>query len=352
MNFYAIKSINHLRFTLNGSVLIRLLIGGLSGMLAPVMASESAERFLERDSVREYIRELSVEHQLDSHRISDLFSKLKRQQSVLDAISRPAERTLTWREYRPIFITQERINGGVQFLQQHKSLLKRAEDRFGVPAEVITAIIGVETYYGRITGSYSVLEALATLAFDYPPRAAFFSSELTEFILLSEAEGWDTVNVKGSYAGAMGMPQFIASSYRAYAIDFDKDGQRDLFNNPADIIGSVANYLARAGWVEGAPIAESWMRDAGVSSSIRALVSDTLKPDVRGDQVQALGFDSEALAIGTQSDSRLSVMMLNGKQGEELWIGYKNFYAITRYNHSHLYAMAVFQLADAIRLAS
>ena len=158
MNFEAIKTINHLRFTWNGSVFLTLLlIGGLSGMLAPVMASESAERFLERDSVREYIRELSVEHQLDSHRISDLFSKLKRQQSVLDAISRPAERTLTWREYRPIFITQERISGGVQFLRQHKSLLKRAEDRFGVPAEVITAIIGVETYYGRISGSYSAV---------------------------------------------------------------------------------------------------------------------------------------------------------------------------------------------------
>ena len=328
------------------------LVVALFGIAPAVKADENAERFLQRDSVREYIRDLSAEHQLNPNRISGLFAKLKRQQDILDAISRPAERTLTWREYRPIFITQKRIDGGVEFLEQHRELLARAEDRFGVPAEIITAIIGVETFYGRITGSYGVLEALATLAFDYPPRSAFFSSEMTEFILLGEAEGWDTVNIKGSYAGAMGMPQFIASSYREYAIDFDGDGKRDLFENTADIIGSVANYLGRHGWVQDGPIAEPWDPETGTSSQIEALVSESLKPDVGAERVQALGFNSNSLAIGTSQDRLLSVMALNGEQGEELWIGYANFYTITRYNHSHLYAMAVYQLADAIRRAS
>ena len=324
----------------------------LPGIAPAVMADEDAEQFLQRDSVREYIRDLSAEHQLNRNRISGLFANLKRQQDILDAISRPAERTLTWREYRPIFITQKRIDDGVEFLQQHRELLTRAEDRFGVPAEIITAIIGVETFYGRITGSYGVLEALATLAFDYPPRSEFFSSEMTEFILLSEAEGWDTVNIKGSYAGAMGMPQFIASSYREYAIDFDEDGKRDLFENTADIIGSVGNYLGRHGWVEDGPIAERWDPDDGRSRQIKALVSDSLKPDVDAESVQALGFDSDLLTTGIKNNRLLSVMALNGEQSEELWIGYANFYAITRYNHSHLYAMAVFQLADAIRSGS
>jgi membrane-bound lytic murein transglycosylase B len=281
-----------------------------------------------------------------------LFANASSQQSVLDAISNPAERSLTWQEYRPIFLTRERIDAGLDFFDEHRALLSQAQERFGVPAEVITAIIGVETFYGRITGSYKVLEALATLAFDYPPRAEFFLSELSEFIVLAAKEGWDTPNVKGSYAGAMGFPQFISSSYRAYAIDFDNDGKRDLFANPADIIGSVAHYLAKHGWVAEAPIAERWQVDDMYTDAVRWLVSDSLKPDVNVSTVRALGFDSGMLDAGTQADRLLSVVALNGSQDEELWIAYQNFYAITRYNHSHLYAMAVFQLADAIRNAS
>jgi len=322
------------------------------GVIPLVSASEKTEGFLNRSEVRQYIHELSDEHGLNVHTVSGLFANTSSQQSVLDKISSPAERTLTWREYRPIFITQERINAGLEFFDAHKPLLLQAQTRYGVPAEVITAIIGVETFYGRITGSYNVLEALATLAFDYPPRSSFFSSELSEFIVLGSKEGWDMRNIKGSYAGAMGFPQFISSSYRAYAIDFDNDGKRDLFNSTADIIGSVANYLARHGWVADAPIAERWQADAASSDAARSLVSDSLKPAVNADALRVLGFDSNLLDVGTQSDEPLSVMLLNGSQGEELWIGYRNFYAITRYNHSRLYAMAVFQLADAIRTAS
>ncbi len=325
----------------------------LTSAFSSSLADENSERFLQRESVRSFITSFSNEHGIDANRLSGMFVRLASQQSILDAISRPAERTLTWREYRPIFLTPKRTEDGKAFLEKHSEILKRAEAEFGVPATVITAIIGVETSYGRITGSYKVLEALATLAFDYPPRAEFFSAEMEEFILLSELEGWDTVNVKGSYAGAMGMPQFIASSYREYAIDFDNDGKRDLFDSHADIIGSVANYLARHGWVKSAPIAERWqLPDTIVNDEVRDLVRTNLRPVVNADTVRALGFDTPALAQAAAANKLLSVMTMQGDDAEEVWVGYRNFYAITRYNHSRLYAMAVFQLAESIRDAS
>ena len=308
----------------------------------------SSALFVEREDVRDYISALSAERDLDKERITQLFSGLSSQQSILDAISRPAERTLSWREYRAIFIKQKRIDLGRQFVIEHSALLARASESYGVPANVIAAIIGVETFYGRITGKHGVLEALATLAFDYPPRANFFRSELSEFLVLSEAESWDTGSVKGSYAGAMGLPQFISSSYRQYAIDFDGDGKRDLFNSSADAIGSVANYLARHGWVEDAPIAAPWPQSAKMPSKVKSLVSKSLKPGVSADAVRRLGFVSPTLEPGTAANRLLSVMVLVGAQGEEVWVGYRNFYAITRYNHSRLYAMAVFQLANAL----
>jgi membrane-bound lytic murein transglycosylase B len=308
----------------------------------------SAAPFVEREDVRDFISALSLERDLDEERIMQLFAGLSSQQSILDAISRPAERTLSWREYRPIFIKQKRIDLGRQFVIDHSALLLRASETYGVPANVIAAIIGVETFYGRITGKHRVLESLATLAFDYPPRAKFFRSELSEFLVLSEAEGWDTGSVKGSYAGAMGLPQFISSSYRHYAVDFDGDGKRDLFNSSADAIGSVANYLARHGWVEDAPIAAQWTQPAVVPAQIKSLVSKSLKPAVSAEAVKTLGFMSPTLEAGTATNRLLSVMVLKGAQVEEVWVGYRNFYAITRYNHSRLYAMAVVQLADAL----
>lgn len=201
-------------------------------------------------------------------------------------------------------------------------------------------------------GRFVVLESLATLAFDFPKRAGFFRKELTEFILLGDLEGWRHRDVKGSYAGAMGMPQFISSSYREYAVDFDENGVRDLFASHADIIGSVANYLKRHGWTENAPVAEQWIPENGIDEATRALVSESLKPQVDAARVRALGFSSEQLDQGAIDQHRLSVMTFNGDTAEELWVGYKNFYAITRYNHSRLYALAVFQLAQAIKSAS
>jgi membrane-bound lytic murein transglycosylase B len=215
-----------------------------------------------------------------------------------------------------------------------------------VPPVIVTAIIGVETMYGRITGGYRVLDALATLSFDYPPRSKFFKRELGEFILLAREEKKMITELKGSYAGAMGMGQFIPSSYRAYAVDFDGDGFRDIWNNPADAIGSVANYLAKHGW----------QRDKQITFEVIAAKVPTdvfnvsLKPSKSIAELRALGMADDLGRL--DPEQAVSPMLLNGKGGEEFWIGLNNFYVITRYNHSKLYAMAVFQLSEGLREGS
>lgn len=322
-------------------------------------ASVDADGYLSRESVRNWIRETSADRGLNRHRVAGLFARLERRDDIIEKISAPAERTLTWREYRPIFLGEKRIEAGRQYLTEHRAVFERAEARFGVPAEVIAAIIGVETFYGRITGSDRVLEALATLGFDYPPRASFFLSELAEFLTLAEQEGWDPLEIRGSYAGAMGLPQFISSSYQRYAVDFDEDGRVDLFESVEDVIGSVAHYLESHGWQPGATVAERWSPASEQRASALALVREELKPSIEPATVRELGFRGgsgrEAASDGAAGDERvapakgrLSVMAFEGETGEELWVGYMNFYAITRYNHSRLYALAVHQLAEAL----
>jgi len=311
-------------------------------ILAPAELTESPESsFLNRKIVRDYIQTVSNEHELDANRLAVLFANTEPQQSVLDAISRPAEKVLTWAQYRPIFIKQTRIDAGRAFIREHAETLNRAEQEFGVPAEIVAAIIGVETFYGRVTGRHGVLESVATLAFDYPPRAEFFKSELTQFLILSHAEQWDTAAIKGSYAGAMGWPQFISSSYRHYAIDFDDDGKRDLFNSIDDVIGSGANYLSEHGWQSGQPVATALSVSANERAAVKALQRKSLKPAIAPSTVNALGFNIDGSNL-------VSVMNFQGKGGEEAWVGYKNFYVITRYNHSAMYALAVFQLGELL----
>ncbi|NND91031.1 MAG: lytic murein transglycosylase B [Granulosicoccus sp.] len=310
--------------------------------------SGTADNYLHREDVRLFLDELSSDSGIDRIRLAGIVARAQRQSSVLEAISRPAERTLTWREYRPIFLGQERVQQGREFLQEHADLLARANATYAVPPSIIAAIIGVETFYGRITGKHQVLDSLVTLAFDYPPRSAFFRQELREFLMLSEAEGWNAHERFGSYAGAMGTPQFISSSYRQYAVDFDGDGTRDLFNSMADVIGSVANYLAVHGWVAGAPVADPWPVGNVVPDEVQALLRRSLTPTVSGDTVRALGFTSENFALGTADRHLLSVMVLAGAEGDEVWVGYRNFYVISRYNRSQLYVMAVLQLAQSI----
>lgn len=320
-------------FTVAGAI---VLLG-----LVPWAKLWAAEPFLTRDDVRLYVADIAKEHQLDPYRLANLFAAIKPQQSILDAVSKPAEQALTWAQYRPIFIKQKRVEKGRAFMQEHAEDLARAQATFGVPANIIAAIIGVETYYGKVTGKHGVLESLSTLAFDYPPRAKFFKAELTEFLILSQVENWDALKVKGSYAGAMGWPQFISSSYREYAIDFDQDGATDLFNSVPDAIGSVANYLKRHGWKANGPIAEPLTLTTENKTATKALVRKSLKPVISPKTLLNLGYDVNAGAP-------VSVLVLDGKAGEEAWVGYTNFYAITRYNHSSMYALAVYQLSEQL----
>jgi membrane-bound lytic murein transglycosylase B len=230
----------------------------------------------------------------------------------------------------------------VAFWGRHEDILADAEARFGVEPEYVVAIIGVETYYGRRTGSFPVLDTLTTLGFDYPPRSRFFSSELEHYLLLTREESLDPLRLKGSYAGAMGKGQFISSSYRAYAVDFDGDGQRDLWGSTRDAVGSVANYLARHGWTHRAPVT--------VPASARGeayldLLDAGLKPSLDAAALRAAGVSP------APGDAPVALVALEAEAGTELWLGHNNFYVITRYNRSPLYAMAVHQLAQAIREA-
>ncbi len=295
------------------------------------------------DKARQFITDITARHSLNAAELRGLFKQIERQDSVIKAISRPAERVLKWKGYRPIFITDKRIAAGVKFWREHRELLDKVEREYGVPSEIIVAIIGVETFFGRYKGKYSALASLATLAFDYPPRSKFFRSELEQFLLLVKEESLDPLAVKGSYAAAMGMPQFISSSYREYAVDFDGDGRRDLWNNIADVTGSVANYFRRHGWQRGQPIAEKVSPDG---ERYKPLIAKKLKPTVSNAQLQAAGIELKQPSKGDKSLYRLI-----GSKGEELWVGHKNFYVITRYNHSKLYAMAVFQLSQRIAAA-
>jgi membrane-bound lytic murein transglycosylase B len=289
-----------------------------------------------------FIEEMVTEHQFDRTHLENMFKDVEVKQSILKAISRPAEKSKPWYEYRNIFIHDSRINGGVAFWKEHADDLARAEKEFGVPAEIIVAILGVETRYGGNVGSFRVIDALSTLAFRYPPRSKFFRSELKHFFILTREEGMSQLTPVGSYAGAMGLGQFMPSSYRAYAVDFDADQHRDIWKNPTDAIGSIANYLKRHGWVAN----ESIVHKAVVTDAPTVLIEKGIKPNLSRDD---LATNNVVVADLPAGDDLLSVFSLTQKSGEEYWVARQNFYSITRYNHSRMYAMAVTQLAEAIR---
>jgi membrane-bound lytic murein transglycosylase B len=305
-------------------------------------ATLRAESLLGRSEVREFVSEMVARHGFDGARLATLFGEVALQPSIITAITRPAE-AKPWHAYREIFLTESRIAGGAEFWRTHAATLERAEQHFGVPPEVVVAIIGVETRYGGVTGRYRVIDALATLAFDYPRRADFFRRELEAFLLLSREEALDPLTPLGSYAGAMGLGQFIPSSYRHYAVDFDFDGVRDLFANPVDAIGSVANYFKEHGWRPGEPV----VAPATVSGAdYRKLLDLGYKPVRRLERFAGYGVSS---AAGLDGEQLAALLELEGKEGPEHWVALHNFYVITRYNHSPLYAMAVHQLSQAIQ---
>ena len=295
----------------------------------------------ERDDVRQFIEEMVIEHGFEREALSRQFSRAKIADSILKAISRPAE-AKPWFEYRKIFLTSDRIKQGVRFLEENLETLQKAETEYGVPVEIIVAIIGVETRYGRHAGRYNVLDSLSTLAFEYPKRSKFFRSELKEFLLLAREQKLDPLTVKGSYAGAMGIPQFISSSYRNYAVDFDKDGKIDIWDNPVDAIGSVGNYFKVHGWLAGEIVA---VKAKVEGDAYLAVLSKGLEPHINSGELIEFGISAEGMP---KEHSDIKFLEYELAKGREFWLGYKNFYVITRYNHSSLYAMAVFQLAGEI----
>ncbi|MDX1605703.1 MAG: lytic murein transglycosylase B [Candidatus Competibacterales bacterium] len=305
--------------------------------------AEDAAQTALRPEIQSFIREMAAEHGFDQARLTEQFARIRRRDDIIALITRPAERTKPWHEYRAIFLDRQRIENGAAFWREHATTLARAEQTYGVPPEIVTAIIGVETRYGRVTGRDGVLEALTTLAFDYPRRADFFRRELEEYLLLTREEGIDPLSLLGSYAGAMGIAQFMPSSYRAYAVDFDDDGLRDLWHNPVDAIGSAASYLGEHGWRAGAPVVAA----AEVSGSAwRAQLDQGMEPRLTVAEWRALGVRPEVPV----DDARRAILLeLEGADGPIYRLGFHNFYVITRYNRSPLYAMAVFELAQAIR---
>ena len=307
-------------------------------LLLPIAAQAN---YAQRKDVQEFINQMVDKHDFDRAVLNQWFAKAKKLDGVLEKIAKPAEKTLTWEKYRPIFLSQKRIKLGKKFLQKHHALLERAEKETGVSKNVIAAIIGVETYYGSHKGKTSVFDSLTTLGFDYPPRSKFFRSELEHFLLLAREVDIDVSSIKGSYAGAMGMPQFISSSYRAYAVDFDGDGKRNLWDNEADVIGSVANYFKKHGWQRGGDVVQR----ARVKTEPAEPTRNKLKPHTSISDFRRQGVITDKAYA---DDVMATLVTLEGNDGTEHWLGLENFYVITRYNHSALYAMAVFQLSQEL----
>jgi len=285
---------------------------------------------------------MTREHGFEAAELRRLFAQAERKDSILEAIARPAERRLTWGEYRALFLTSARISGGVAFWRANAADLARAAQRYGVPPEIIVAIIGVETRYGGNMGSYRVIDALSTLAFDYPPRAAFFASELEQYLVMTREQGFDPLALKGSYAGAMGLGQFIPSSFRSFAVDFDGDGHADIWSSRADAVASVANYFNRNGWTNGGVVVD---RASVIGPVAAERMNPGLEPNTPVAELGTLGVRPQRTL---PPDEVVLPLMLETDDGPEYWLGLHNFYVITRYNRSPLYAMAVHQLSQEI----
>lgn len=295
-----------------------------------------------RPEVESFIDEMAVKHGFERGALRALFRRLEPRPAVIRAMSTPGT-ARPWHEFRALYIEERRIAGGVEFWRRNASALSRAAREFGVPEEIIVATIGVETVYGRNTGRFKVLEALAMLAFDYPPRAALFRAELEEFLLLARETGFDARGIRGSYAGAMGIPQFLPSSYRKYAVDFDGDGRADLWNSAADAIGSVANYYRAYGWRSGAPVIVPARAEG---DAIEAVLAQGIKPHSSIAELKARGV--QPLSEADES-SLATLVRVEAETGPEYWLGLQNFYVITRYNRSVNYALAVYGLARELR---
>jgi len=327
------------------------LLAVTAALLVSVSCSQAADEEpsyldVDRPDVVAFIDQMVVEYDFDPDALRSVLGQAQIQPAIIRKISTPAERSLTWGEYRDIFLTQERIDAGAAFWLENREMLDRITAETGVAVEMIVGIIGVETYFGRITGRDRVLDALVTLAFDYPPRQKFFRKELVEFLVLAREEEIDATVPLGSYAGAMGRPQFMPSSFRAYAVDATGDGKRDIWDNWADVAGSVANYFNAHGWRSNEEVAaratlgEKWQGPEPEPKN-------TLKADAT---VETLSRKGVLFSTDLCADSKAQLLAYEGDDGMEFWVGFHNFFVITRYNRSVMYALAALQLGQAIAL--
>lgn len=314
--------------------------------LAAHTSATAHAAFEAREDALGFVREMSETHGFEQQQLLDALRRARHVPEVIRLITPPKSTgTRSWKRYQARFLEDRRINGGVRFWREHHDTLAAASARFGVPPEIIVAIIGVETHYGSYTGNFETVSALATLAFDYPPRAELFRKELENLFLLAREQNRDPFEYYGSFAGALGFPQFLPSSIRNYAVDFDGNGRIDFDSDPIDAIGSVANYLAAHGWVAGDPVAVRVHLPASVDAA--GLIAAGIYPTIAAETLSSLG----VIALGGDLHTTKATLVDLVTPGErtEYWLGYQNFYAITRYNRSSFYAMSVFQLAEALR---
>ena len=305
--------------------------------------------FGNRPEVREFIAGMVERHGFVESELRALFGRATRQPEILSAIRPPpAPKRRSWHAYRAIFVNERHVAEGLRFFERHGAALERAERDYDVPAEILVAIIGVETFYGKNMGRWRVVDALATLAFDYPPRAEYFRSELEAFLLLARDFDLDVLEVRGSYAGAIGIPQFMPGSYRRWAVDFDGDGVAQLRSSPVDAIGSVANFLKAHGWASGEPIL--YAAEVG-SADVSALLAAGIKPTLSLAELAAAGVTVRAEPAARPGALATLIVLESADRPSEYRAGLANFYSLTRYNRSSYYASAVSDLAAAIRSA-
>jgi membrane-bound lytic murein transglycosylase B len=323
--------------------LLNLVISLFFLVATLVAGSSNASDISQREDVQQFINEMVKKHHFEKPSLLALFSQVKLQKRVEKAIASPAE-AKPWYKYRAIFLTRSRIDGGVKFWKENATVLADVEKRFGVPPEIITAIIGVETRYSKHTGGFRVIDSLSTLTFNYPKRSKFFRKELEQFLLLCKEEKADPLQLTGSYAGAMGIPQFMPSSFRHYAADFEGDGKKDIWKNTADVIASVANYFTIHGWQQGEAVAFPVSVEG---EKYKNIIGKSLKPKQTLATLQANGVNIGETKLPLETTARL--LSLQQKKGTEEWAILTNFYVITRYNHSDHYAMAVYQLSQEIK---
>ena len=335
-------------FTWKRLFILTSLLAGHMALAADSLVSAATRQQLADAFARDYAQQ----HQQSLNQVRAILAQARFRPEIITAMQRPAEKK-SWYQYRPIFLTDKRVAAGVEFMRANRHILEKVSAETGVPAEIITAIIGVETYYGRITGKYRVLDALTTLAFGYPKRAPFFRKELAHFLQLADEENLSLTETTGSYAGAMGYGQFMPSSYRHYARDYDGDGKRDLLHSVPDAIASVANYFKEHGWQAGQPVA--YPLQASPAARHFAAEKRPQKPSYSWRTLADWGYRLKAGTSVPESvlnpQMRLSLVVLEQPHSKEYWAALPNFYVITRYNHSPLYAMAVYQLAEAIKQA-